>query len=133
MTLSSGARPGDDRCARCEPRDPVGRRRSFVETHEDLGDGTVSASWKGGQRELDGAIVHAAIEAVEPQGIAVLPDVGVVGDEQAEAGLVRFVVVGELRRHVGAAALPVRDQLFIEQFPGLRSNTHSRRSVEGFE
>jgi hypothetical protein len=61
------------------------------------------------------AIVDAAIEPIEPQRVAIPSDVGISRDEEPKAGLVRLVIIRKLRRHIAAAALPVRDKLFIDQ------------------
>src|SRR4029077_5947718 len=60
------------------------------------------------------AIVHAEIEPAQPERIAVLANVGSVGDEQPEAALVRSLVVRKGRGDVLAAAFPVSDELTLD-------------------
>ena len=66
-------------------------------------------------RAVHRAIVEAGIQPVEPKRVAVLADVRVFRGEKADARLVGLGVVGELGRHVVAAALPVRHELLKEQ------------------
>jgi hypothetical protein len=68
---------------------------------------------------VPGAIVHAGLETVEAQRVAVAADVGISRAKEPEARLVAPLRVREPRREIVAAAAPVRDELFEENLLAL--------------
>ncbi len=62
-----------------------------------------------------GVVVHAWFEAVHAQRVAVAADIGVVGFEQAEAGLVAPVPIGKRGGEILAAVAAVRHVFAVKQ------------------